>query len=66
MSLAARITAEAHDGDVAAAGCRVATAQLRADLNNPALTACERRHRFDAVAAATRELLARTPKEEPT
>ncbi len=63
MSLAARITAEAADGDVAAAGCRVAKAQLRDDLNNPALTACKRRRRFDAVAAATKELLARTPKE---
>ncbi len=60
---AVAIVLDAHDGDLAAAGCRVAKAQLRADLNNPALTACERRHRFDAVAAATKELLARTPKE---
>ncbi len=33
------------------------------DLADPARTAGERRHRFDAVAAATKELLAQTPKE---
>ncbi len=65
MSLAARITAEAADGDVAAAGWRVAKAQLRADLADPALAADERRRRCDAVAAARRELRARTPKENP-
>ncbi len=66
MTLAARIVAEAAAGDVAAAGCRVAVAQLRDDLDNPDLTAKERRHRFDQVAAATKNLLARTPKENPT
>lgn len=63
MTLAARIVAEAHGGDLAAAGCRVARAQLRADRANPDLTGDERRHRFDQVVAATRELIARTPKE---
>ncbi len=63
MSLAARIVTEAAGADVAAAGCRVAVAQLRADLNNPDLTATQRRRRFDEVAAATKNLLARTPKE---
>jgi hypothetical protein len=65
VTLAARITAEARDGDVAAAGCRIAQAQLRADLDNPALTAKQRRHRFDQVIAATRTLLTRTPEEKP-
>lgn len=65
MSLAARIVAEAQGGDLAAAGCRVATAQWRGDLNNPGMDADERRRRFDQVVAATRELIDRTPKEEP-
>ncbi len=64
MTLAARITAEAAGGDVAAAGCRVAVAQLRDDLTDPDLTGVERRRRFDQVAAATKTLLARTPKEK--
>ncbi len=63
MTLAARIVAQAAGGDVAAAGCRVAVAQLRDDLNNPDLTGVERRRRFDQVTAVTKELLARTPKE---
>ncbi len=33
------------------------------DLSTEGLPADERRHRFDAGAAATKELLARTPKE---
>jgi hypothetical protein len=65
VSLAARIVAEAQGGDLAAAGCRVAQAQLRADRADPDLTPEGRRHRFDQVAAVTRELLARTPREEP-
>ncbi len=63
MTLAARIVAEAAGGDLAAAGCRVAVAQLRDDLDNPDLTATQRRRRFDQVTAATKTLLARTPKE---
>ncbi len=61
-AVAAAICLDAHDGDIAAAGCRIAIHQLRLDWGNPGLTAEQRQQRFDQVAAVTRHLLDEQPR----
>ncbi len=62
-AVAAAICLDALDGDLAAAGCRIAIHQLRVDWGNPDLTADQRRHRFDQVAAVTRDQLDEQPRQ---